>query len=144
MGPGAGQRRGGRGTPPVHDRSDAQSISCGPDIVGVDGRAIAWLSYFPIPGLALVPAFAAPQDRLARFHAWQGGALVILLYLVTALLGFLGRAVDAGWWRTMWGLIVGLVLVAALWGLIVGMVAAWMGRHVRLRPVWDLLRLMGK
>jgi uncharacterized membrane protein len=110
----------------------------------VDGRSIGWLSYVPIPGLAVVTALAAKHDRLARFHAWQGGTLVIGLYLATALLGFVGRLVDATWWRTVWGLLVGLLLVAAVVGMAVGIAGAARGRHVRVRPVWDLLRIVGK
>jgi hypothetical protein len=110
----------------------------------VDGRSVAWLSYLPVPGLALVAAFAAREDRLARFHAWQGGLLVASLYHDTALLGFVGRLLEATWWRTLWGLLAGFLLLAGLVGIGVGIAGSLRGRHDRVRPVWDLLRPKAK
>jgi hypothetical protein len=106
----------------------------------VDGRSVAWVSYLPIPGIALVAALAARHDRLARFHALQGGWLVALLYVALIVVGFVARASDAAWWRLAWGLVVGILLIASLFGMVWGAAGSLRGRFVRVRPVWDLLR----
>lgn len=104
----------------------------------VDERAAAVLSYLPVPGFAALTARLAPESRLARFHAWQGGLLVVLLYAGLILLGLLAR-VATGAARTALGFLAGLLLLLGVAALVVGAVAAGRGAFVRLRPVWDVL-----
>ncbi len=109
----------------------------------MEGRSVAWIAYVPLPGLAFVPALAAPKDRLARYHAWQGGLLVSLLYAWLFLWGLAARpASDAA--RDVLGMMAGLGLLAGLVGLVWGAVGSALGRYVRIRPVWDLLRFAGR
>jgi hypothetical protein len=108
----------------------------------VDGRAVAWLSYLPIPGLAVVPALLHPEDRLARYHAWQGGLLVGSLWILMTAFALLILAVPAEGFRDVAGFLFGLLLIAALVQMGWGAVGAAMGRYPRLRPAWDLAALL--
>lgn len=108
----------------------------------MDGRSLAWLGYVPVPGLFLVPALARPEDRLSRYHAWQSGLLVGLLYVGLTLVGLLAMASDAKAYRSTVGFIGGLLLLAGLVQLSWGGAGAAMGRFPRLRPAWDLARLL--
>ncbi len=101
--------------------------------------SVPWLSYLPIPGLSLVATWLDPEDPLTRYHAWQGGTLVIGSYVLIIALGFLLRISDAPAFQATIGLTSGLVLLGTLVGMVWGIVAASMKRYVRLRPVWDLL-----
>ena len=108
----------------------------------MDGRTLAWLGYVPIPGLFLVPALARPGDRLARYHAWQSGVLVLGLFAAMFLVGLLGLLSDSGGYRRAVGFLGGLVLLAGLVGLAWGGVGAAMGRFPRVRPAWDLAAML--
>ncbi|MEK6985864.1 MAG: hypothetical protein AABX89_05750 [Candidatus Thermoplasmatota archaeon] len=105
----------------------------------MNGRAVAWLAYIPLPGLFLVPLLGARGDRLARFHALQGGVLTIAFLVLLMLSGFYAFArngtkaapVDAA-------ILSALLFVVGLAYLVIGAIAAARGRFTRLRPVWDL------
>lgn len=110
---------------------------------GVSGRAVAWLAYVPVPGLAAVAVLAAPRDRLARYHAWQGGLLVGAAYVWLAAWGFAAAAAgDAV--RGVVSVMAGLGLAAFAAGALWGLGGAARGRYVRVRPVWDALRALGR
>src|SRR5688572_31957015 len=104
----------------------------------MDGRGVAWLSYLPIPGLALIPVLLHPGDRLARYHAWQGGLLVGGLWVLMTLLALLILAIDAEAFRGIAGFVFGVLLIAALVQMAWGGIASALGRYPRLRPAWDL------
>lgn len=104
----------------------------------MDGRGVAWLSYVPLPGLALVPLALHPDDRLARYHARQGTLLVVGLLLAMMLVGLLTLLSDASGYRTTVGLLSGVLLLAGVAQLVWGAVGAALGRYPRLRPAWDL------
>ena len=104
----------------------------------MDGRGAAWLSYLPVPGLALVPVLLHPGDRLARYHAWQGGVLVGGLWVLMTLFALLTLAIEAQAFRAGAGFLFGVLLIAALVQMVWGAVASAMGRYPRLRPAWDL------
>lgn len=101
--------------------------------------AVPWLSYVPVPGLQAVAVLVAPDDPLTRYHAWQGGVLVALLYAFLVLVGFLARASDAPAYLATMGLLSGTILLAGVAGLVYGAVSAARGRYGRVRPAWDLL-----
>lgn len=107
---------------------------------GVDGRAVAWLAYVPLPGFGLVPAWAAPRDPLARFHARQGGLLVVLLYAFLLGVGLLGKAAPSA--QPILALAAAPVLLLAVAGMAWGAAGALRARRVRVRPVWDLCALL--
>jgi hypothetical protein len=104
----------------------------------VNGRSVAWLAYVPVPGLFLVPLWGARGDRLARFHAIQGGVASLTVLVLLALCGLYAyarsgtsaAAVDAQ-------LLSAAVLLAGLAYLAAGAVAAGRSRFLRLRPFWD-------
>lgn len=105
----------------------------------MNGRAVAWLAYLPLPGLFLVPLLGARGDRFARFHALQGGVLTLTFLVLLMLSGFYAFArngtkaapVDAA-------ILSALLFVAGLGYITVGLIAAARGRFTRLRPAWDL------
>jgi hypothetical protein len=102
----------------------------------VDGRAVAWVAYVPVPGLGLVPALAAPHDPLARFHARQGGLLVALLYLLLLGVGFLGQALPDA--QAPVAALAAAILLLGVAGIAWGLFGALRSRYLRVRPVWDL------
>jgi len=102
-----------------------------------DGRGVAWLAYVPIPALAVVPVLLRPGDRLVRYHAWQGGTLVVLLLAVLVLVGLAARVLPAGAQGPV-GLLAGLLLLGGLVQLVYGAAGAAMGRFPRLQPAWGL------
>jgi hypothetical protein len=102
----------------------------------VDGKAVAWAAYLPLPGLGLVPALAAPHDPLARYHARQGGLLVGLLYVLLLAIGLLGQAMPDA--EPMLAIAAAPVLLLSLLGIAWGILGALRARYVRVRPVWDL------
>ncbi|HUR25197.1 MAG TPA: hypothetical protein VM327_04180 [Candidatus Thermoplasmatota archaeon] len=104
----------------------------------MDGRGVAWLSYLPLPGLALVPVLMHPGDRLARYHAWQGGVLVGGLWILMTVFALLILAIDARPFRAGAGFLAGLLLVGSLVQMVWGAVSSALGRYARLRPAWDL------
>lgn len=101
--------------------------------------AVPWLSYIPVPGMAFVAVWADPDDRLTRYHAWQGGLLVVAVYVLLISLGLLVRLSDAAGYLATMGLLSGLLLLGGLAGIVWGMVGALRRRYVRVRPVWDVL-----
>lgn len=103
-----------------------------------DGRSVAWLSYVPLPGLALAAVALRPRDRLVRFHAWQGTLAILGLLLFLFAVGLLARISDASGYRAFLGFVSGLGLLAVLVQLGWGVAAAAMGRFTRLRPWWDV------
>ncbi len=107
-----------------------------------DGRGVAWLGYVPVPGIGLAAVAIRPGDRLVRFHAWQGTLAVLGLLLFLFLVGLLARLSDAGGYRTAFGFVSGLGLLAGLIQLGWGIAAAAMGRFTRLRPWWDVAALL--
>ena len=107
-----------------------------------DGRGVAWLSYVPVPGLALVPVLLRPEDRLTRYHAWQGGILVGGLWVAMTLFGFLVLAVDDEGFRGVAGFLFAVLLFTGLGQLLWGGVRSAMGQYPRLRPAWDLAALL--
>lgn len=104
----------------------------------MDGRDVAWVSYIPIPGLALVPLALRPGDRLVRYHARQGTFLVVGLLAAMLLVGLLTLLSDSSGFRTTVGLLSGFILLAGVVQLVWGGVGAALGRYPRLRPAWDL------
>lgn len=104
--------------------------------------AVPWLSYVPVPGLPFVAVLAAPDDPLTRFHAWQGGVLVGLAYVLLIVLGLLARLSQAPAFLATMGLLSGLALLGAVAAMGWGIVGAARRRYVRVRPVWDLLAAM--
>jgi Na+/melibiose symporter-like transporter len=104
----------------------------------MDGRGVAWLSYLPIPGLAVIPVLLHPGDRLARYHAWQGGLLVGAFFVLMFVFGLLMLLSEAAGYRQTLGLLSGLVLVVGVVQMLWGAVASALGRYPRLRPAWDL------
>lgn len=103
-----------------------------------DGRGVAWLGYVPVPGLAFVPALVRPASRLARYHAWQGGLLVALVYLALLVVGLLGLLSEGDAYRATVAATAAAVLVAAVVQMLWGAVGAALGRYPRLRPAWDV------
>ncbi len=101
------------------------------------GHALAWIAYIPIPGAALLAVRTAPDDRLVRFHARQGTAITLFLYLMLLLFGLLALAMPAT--SAAVGPAAGAVLAVALLCIIVGVTGAVRGRFTRIRPFWDLL-----
>jgi len=110
----------------------------------MDGRGVAWLSYVPVPGLALVPVLLHPADPLARYHAWQGTAHTLALLAALLVMGFLTLLSKADAYRLLVGLAAGAVLVAGVAQLVWGAAGAAMGRYPRLRPAWDLAAAVRK
>ncbi|HLF16535.1 MAG TPA: hypothetical protein VI796_03785 [Candidatus Thermoplasmatota archaeon] len=110
----------------------------------MDGRAVAWVAYLPLPGLALIPRLAAPGSRLARYHAWQGGVLVGLVYAIVVPLGIVASAGGGRLLLAVVGALAAITLAAGLAATVVGIASASRGRFVRIRPVWDLLALLGR
>lgn len=106
----------------------------------MDGRSVAWVAYVPVPGLALVPAYAARGDRLARYHARQGGLLVLLLYGVLLALGLAGQAAPGA--QDALAAAAAPFLILGVAGLAWGMLGALRGRFTRVRPAWDLCALL--
>jgi hypothetical protein len=102
----------------------------------VDGKAVAWVAYLPIPGLGLVPAWAAPHDPLARYHARQGGLLVALLYVLLLAVGFMAQTAPAA--KDALAIVAAPILLLGLAGSAWGILGALRARYVRIRPVWDL------
>lgn len=105
--------------------------------------SLGWIAYIPVPGLFIVPWLVQPDDRNARFHAWQGGLLVGLLWILLILLGLLGRASDGQGFQLFIGAVTLMVLLGYILGALVGGIAAGRDRFVRVRPVYDLLSLRG-
>jgi hypothetical protein len=105
---------------------------------------VPWLAYIPIPGLHLAATWAAPTDPLTRFHARQGGFLILTLYLWLLIVGFATSMSDSPAFLAAMGLLAGIPLFAALVAMIVGIAAAAMGRYARLRPIWDILAASGR
>lgn len=101
--------------------------------------AVSWLSYVPVPGTAFLAVWAAPEDPLTRFHAWQGGTLVAAAYAVVIGLGFLVRVSDATVYQAIMGAVTLAAVIAILTGIGLGIVGAVRGQYVRVRPVWDLV-----
>ncbi|HUR63108.1 MAG TPA: hypothetical protein VM241_01365 [Candidatus Thermoplasmatota archaeon] len=108
----------------------------------MDGKAVAWVAYLPIPGLGWVPALAAPHDPLARYHARQGGLLVGLLYVFLLAIGLLGLALPAA--EKPLALLAAPVLLLGAAGMAWGILGALRARYVRVRPVWDLCAAIWK
>ncbi len=107
--------------------------------IGESVQSVPWLSYIPVPGLQAVAVYLAPEDPLTRYHAWQGGTLVALLYAFLVLVGLLARASDAAAFLATMGLFSGFGLLAGVAGLVYGAVSAARGRYGRVRPIWDLI-----
>lgn len=97
---------------------------------------MAWVAYLPVPGLGLVPAWAAPADPLARFHARQGGLLVALLYALLLAVGLAAQAMPDA--QDALALAAAAILLPGLAGCAWGIAGALRGRRVRVRPAWDL------
>lgn len=106
--------------------------------------SLAWLAYVPIPGLAFIPAFAAPYGRLERYHAWQGGLLTALLYTGLVLIGLLEKTSTSGGFLQFIGILAAIWLLVCLTGAGFGVAASFTGKFARIRPVWDLLRVLGR
>ena len=106
-------------------------------------RAAACLAYVPVPGVAALAALVAPRERFVRYHAWQGGTLVVLAYAWVFVWGVAASA-TAGTLQSAFGMVAGVGLLAALASAIWGLVGAARGRFTRVRPVWDLLASLDK
>ena len=106
--------------------------------------AVPWLAYIPVPGLSLLATWSAPDDPLTRYHARQGGLLVVLLWSWLLLVGFATGFSDAPAYLATMGLVAGVPMAAGLIGIVWGIVAAARGRYARIRPVWDILVLVAK
>lgn len=126
-----GARRGG----PLHAW---RCVEAGRGLGFPVDRAVAWVPYLPIPGLGILAARLRPADRLVRYHARQGGGLVLVLYVLVTAVGLAAKAwpaLPAGATAAM-----GAVLLAyGIAALLSGGVAAARGRYLRVRPVWDAL-----
>jgi hypothetical protein len=90
----------------------------------------------PVPGWQLVPVLARPRDRLVRYHAWQGGALSVLIPVGLIALGALVQASNR---HPAVGLLVGLWLLMGAVLLVWGALGAARHRYPRLMPAWHLL-----
>jgi uncharacterized membrane protein len=104
--------------------------------------SLGWIAYLPVPGLSIIPWLGQGTDRNARFHAWQGGLLVAMLWLVLIVLGVLVQAAPTEGLRLILGAITLMVLVAYLIAALLGGITAARDRYIRIRPVYDLLTLM--
>lgn len=99
-------------------------------------KGAAAACYIPVPGLAWLVARSAPQDRLVRHHARQGGLLAILSWVLLIGDGFLLQAPGLAETATLVaGTVVGLMLLA----IVLGAASALRGRFLRLRPLWDIM-----
>ena len=107
-----------------------------------DGRGVAWLSYVPLPGLALAAVMIRPGDRLVRFHAWQGTFAILGILLFLFLVGLTARLSEARAYRLALGLLSGIGLLAGLVQLGWGIASAATGKYARLRPWWDLAAML--
>lgn len=103
-----------------------------------DGRSVAWLAYVPIPGVALAAVLIRPDERLVRYHAWQGTLAVLGILAFLTGIGLLAGISEAGAYRTVMGLVAGLGLLAGLVQLGWGMASAILGKYARVRPWWDV------
>ena len=115
-------------------------MSFGP--VADDGRSVAWMSYVPLPGLALLAVALDSRSRLTRYHAWQGTFTVLGLLAYLLVMGLLARLSEVGGYRTTLGALAGIGLLAGLAQCGWGMVAASMVRFIRIRPWWNLAVLV--
>lgn len=106
--------------------------------------SVAWLAYLPLPGLAVVPALVHGDDRLARFHAWQGGVLVVIVWILLAILGALLKVSDASGYQGFIGFLALVVLIAYIVAASIGIVAVVREQFVRVRPVYDVLALVNR
>lgn len=106
--------------------------------------SLAWLAYVPLPFFAFIPAYAEPHGRFERFHAWQGGVLTALFYVGLILIGLFGKVSNAGGFQQFVGVVSALWMLACLVGLAFGIVGALKGRFGRVRPVSDLLTMLGR
>lgn len=86
----------------------------------------------------------APDDPLTRYHARQGGLLVLGLYAWLLLVGFLTAFSDAPAYLATMGLLAGMPMAAAVIGMVWGITSAAMGRYARIRPVWDAVAAWGR
>jgi hypothetical protein len=106
--------------------------------------SLVWIAYLPIPGLGLVPALARPDDRFHRYHAHQGGWAVVAWWLGLLLLGSLAMVSEATAYRIIVGSLTMAWLVAGVAMVAFGVVWSVTGRFGRMRPVWDVLSLLGR
>lgn len=82
-----------------------------------ENKTMAILAYLAI--LVLIPIFAAPNSRYARFHANQGLVLLILSVGCTILTSILGRIPFVGLIGSLISAVVGIgVLVLSIMGII--------------------------
>ncbi|HET6398093.1 MAG TPA: hypothetical protein VFH47_00890 [Candidatus Thermoplasmatota archaeon] len=100
-------------------------------------RALAAMSYVPMPGLAFLLPFAAPASRLVRHHAWQGGALTAGVLVLLMVAGFAVRA--GGGAAAAARPVAGVLLLAYLAALGWGVAQAACGRYGRVRGAWDVV-----
>ncbi len=112
---------------------DAQDIEQN-KIMGI----LAYLSW-----LVLIPIFAAPKSKFARFHANQGLVLAIveiIFWVATAIITTIGYAIT--WWLgSLFSAILGLVNLVFLVMLILGIVNAANGKAKEL-PVIGKFRIL--
>lgn len=103
----------------------------------VAAQGVAWLAYVPIPGVALLVAITAPNNRLVRFHARQATVIVLFAYVMLILFGLLAKVMPAAEATVTpaAGVVVAILLIAVM----VGGIGAARGRYNRVRPFWDLV-----
>ena len=101
------------------------------------------LSYLSL--LVLIPIFAAPKSRFARFHANQGLILLILEVVVSVvffILGFITGLLGIGFISIFLGIIHWLLNIAILALSILGIVNAAQGKAKPLPLIGSVITLL--
>ena len=122
-------------TPDVTASFDPADISA--------NKAMGILSYLSL--LVLIPIFAAPKSRFARFHANQGLILLILevgVSVVFFILGFITGLLGIGFISIFLGIIHWLLNIAILALSILGIVNAAQGKAKPLPLIGSVITLL--
>lgn len=99
-------------------------------------KVMALLAYLSI--LVLIPIFAAPKSKFARFHVNQGIVLAIAEVIASILAGILTSIPFIGW---LFGIVFGLIDLAAFILAVLGILNAVNGKAKEL-PFIGKFRLL--
>ena len=99
-------------------------------------KVMALLAYLSI--LVLIPIFAAPRSKFARFHVNQGIVLAIAEVIASILAGILTSIPFIGW---LFGIVFGLIDLAAFILAVLGILNAVNGKAKEL-PFIGKFRLL--